>query len=381
LAGAAAITMKTLRTKTLGKLNDILAKLVALVVREEGDATASLTTTVKNCSRPTGLKTEQKPAVGGDCRLWLACAELFPEHAKLHHPDAFRGVPLQCATEFQDLIGWMAQAKDSKDAAVIADGRSEIVRKAVREKMTSAVGDSEFIELWLVYDMETSLNTDVRNPKRKLAWSGANTEIIFAMPPQAGKGGKARKIIARDVYANSGEATNCCRSYTGVPFRNLAEIPRMTKDTKVKILGASAVGDMGKDRVAKEIDEKGHPLFWGEWKPVHYYARLMKDFGATEVMDLTPGSGAAAIGALYQGIPYMAVCENEAQKEWLWTLLQKLFLAIVANKTVEVDAEVTKNVTMYLQRTVEAAKQYLPKGTPSAFGDSFTGDNDSDEDE
>ena len=171
-----------LRTKTLGKLNDILAKLVALVVRE-GDVTASLTKTVKNCSRPTGLKTEQKPAVGGDCRLWLACAELFPEHAKLHHPDAFRGVPLQCATEFQDLIGWMAQAKDSKDAAVIADGRSEIVRKAVREKMTSAVGDSEFIELWLVYDMETSLNTDVRNPKRKLAWSGANTEIIFAMPP------------------------------------------------------------------------------------------------------------------------------------------------------------------------------------------------------
>ena len=44
----------------------------------------------------------------------------------------------------------------------------------------SAVGD-EFLELWVVYEMEVRLNTDARNPKRKVAGSGANMETIFVM--------------------------------------------------------------------------------------------------------------------------------------------------------------------------------------------------------
>ena len=114
----------------------------------------------------------------------------------------------------------------------------------------------------------------------------------------------------------------------------------------------------------------------GEWKPVHLFVRLIVDFGVTEVMGLTPGSGAAAIGAMYQGAPYMAVCENEAHKEWLWNLLKTMFLAIVVDKSVGIDREVTKNVSMYMQHTVNAAKQYLPsKNAPVIVGQ--TGDNES----
>ena len=74
----------------------------------------------------------------------------------------------------------------------------------------------------------------------------------------------------------------------------------------------------------------------------------------------------------------MAVCENEAHKDWLWNLLKTMFLAIVVDKSVDIDREVTKNVSMYLQHTVNAAKQYLPsKNAPVIVGQ--TGDNDSDD--
>ena len=47
-------------------------------------------------------------------------------------------------------------------------------------RVRSAVG-GEFLELWVVYGMEARLNTDARNPKRKVAGSGANMETIFVM--------------------------------------------------------------------------------------------------------------------------------------------------------------------------------------------------------
>ena len=53
---------------------------------------------------------------------------------------------------------------------------SPLARKQIRAMFTETVGDEEFIELWVVYDLETSLRQDVRNPKRKLAWSSQNME-------------------------------------------------------------------------------------------------------------------------------------------------------------------------------------------------------------
>ena len=53
---------------------------------------------------------------------------------------------------------------------------------------------------------------------------------------------------------------------------------------------------------------------------------------------------------------------------------------MVSNRDVNVDTELVKNVSTYLNRSAEAAKLSIPK-KPSAVGDSFTGDNDSDDDE
>jgi hypothetical protein len=46
--------------------------------------------------------------------------------------------------------------------------------------------------------METSLNTDVRNPKRKVAWTSDNMETLFGMLPAARRGGG--KVVSRDEH-------------------------------------------------------------------------------------------------------------------------------------------------------------------------------------
>ena len=134
-------------------------------------------------------------------------------------------------------------------------------------------GPDDFVELWVIYDQETSMGKDVRNPKRKLPWSSQNMEVLFVKLPKS-----RRKLVSRGLFNKCGESTNFSRSFTGVPFRNLAEIPRLTPDAKKMILGNAAVGAFDRDRVDKEVLERGHPLFWGEWKPVTFYSTLLQDF-------------------------------------------------------------------------------------------------------
>ena len=167
-----------------------------------------------------------------------------------------------------------------------------------------------------------------------------------------------------------------------MPLRNLAEIPRLTSDAKKHILGRSAVGEFSKIRVQKEISEKGHPLLWGEWKPVTLYSTLYRDLQVADVVDLTPGSGAACLAALYCGLFYVGFGYNEAHRGWIQYLMKGMIMAMVLaqDKSVAADAELVKNVGAYLQSTAEAAKRLLPKNCTkgTAFGDSHTGDNDSD---
>ena len=186
-------------------------------------------------------------------------------------------------------------------------------------------------------------------------------EVLFVLLPQSGKTGQ-RTLVDRDHFTKSGESTNFSRSYTGVPFRNLVEIPRMTDERKKEILGTAAVGAFTRQRVEKEVRENGHPLMWGEWKPVQLFSTLYRDFRATEINDFTPGSGAAALAAIYNEIPYQGFCHNPAHLAWLDAHLQQLYVAAVGvGKRVKVDETVKARVTKFLHRAVAAAKDFLPE--------------------
>ena len=292
--------------------------------------------------------------------LYLLCAELFPPHNYIAGPDAHRGVAALAKPEFKAMIQWMLTAKRGSDVIAIADGRSDYTRNKIREILTSAVGE-EFIEAWVTYDMETSLNTDPRNPKRKLAWSGANMETLFLCLPDKGRLGGQIHLVARDVYTHSGESTNFCRTYTGVPYRRMAELPRISAELKVQFFGSAAVGAINRDRVAKDVEANGHPLFWGEWKPVKLYSTFYPDLEITDIVDLSPGSGAASIAAMYNEVPYFGISSNAKYSKWFQDHLQKVFLALVYNEEISVEKSVSKNVGQYLQRSAEAAVCLLPE--------------------
>ena len=165
-----------------------------------------------------------------------------------------------------------------------------------------------------------------------------------------------------------------------MPFRNLAEIPRATAEVKSNILGPLAVGNFPRQRVQMEVAEKGHPLFWGEWKPIQLYITLFTEFGATDVADFTVGTGGAWMAARFLGLPYRGFCHNEAHLDFLEGLTQKMFLALVADKKAPADEELLKNVETYFHRAAAGAKKWLPQNS-SAIGDSFTGEDDSADDE
>ena len=93
------------------------------------------------------------------------------------------------------------------------------------------------------------------------------------------------------------------------------------------------------------------------------FSTFYRDIGATDVVDVTPGSGAACLAALYQGIPYFGFSINDKHKKWFLDIFQKAFLAMVLTKVVTVDKTVFDNVGQYLQRSAEAAKMLLPKDT------------------
>jgi hypothetical protein len=380
------------RSKTVAKLTEALGKHVQLGHLSAGEyesfeitsvfrslqdkfksasAGASGQSAVGDGSKAKGAQKQQREEV----TLYIACAELFGPHALQHNRETFRGIVDRCSDEFKEVVKWMMASKSARDAAIVADGRSEPIRRELR----ALLGASCATELWTIYDMETSLNTDVRNPKRKIAWSSDNMETLFASFPATYRAGL--KVVARDLFTKSGESTNWSRTYTGVPFRNLAEIPRMVSKTKQGILGQSAVGDFDRGRVQSEVAERGHPLFWGEWKPVALFSAMMRDTGATRCVDLTPGSGAAAIAAISSGVQYVALCHNKAHELWLQNLLERIFLALVQEKqVVGIEKDLLDNVGKYLQRAVSAAKQMLPKKL-AAFEQIEICDDDSGDDE
>ena len=120
----------------------------------------------------------------------------------------------------------------------------------------------------------------------------------------------------------------------------------------------------------RKSQKKGHPIFWGEWKPIQLWITLFTEFGATEVADFTAGTGATAIAALHLGVHCRAFCHNAAHQKWLQNLLQRIFSALAAGKklTALVGEELGHNVERYLHRAVEGARKLLPQES-SAVGD------------
>jgi 16S rRNA G966 N2-methylase RsmD len=116
---------------------------------------------------------------------------------------------------------------------------------------------------------------------------------------------------------------------------------------------------------------------------VAFFSAMMRDTRATRCVDLTPGSGAAAVAAISSGVQYMGLCHNQAHQLWLQNLLERIFLALVQEKQVAgIEKDLLDNVGKYLQRAASAAKQLLPKNSKlAAFEPIVDCDDDSGDEE
>ena len=142
-------------------------------------------------------------------------------------------------------------------------------------------------------------------------------------------------------------------------------------------MGPAAVGAFNKGRVEAEVETRGHPPFWGEWKPVPLYPTLIRDLGVANVIDATPGSGAAALGALYAQVLYGGIAFNQRHLTWLEDLLQRAFVAMVLDKTVAADPALVGRVGQYLERAAQQARVLLPGKKPN-MADCASAEDDSD---
>ena len=105
---------------------------------------------------------------------------------------------------------------------------------------------------------------------------------------------------------------------------------------------------------------------------------FFREFKKEEILDFTVGSGAAAIAARYSGIKYRGFAHNDAHRQWLFNVFERIFAAMVLKKIVPADVELVSRVETYLRRTADAAAYLLPKDKIDYdFGDAFTGEDDS----
>ena len=111
-----------------------------------------------------------------------------------------------------------------------------------------------------------------------MSFAGNNKEAALVSFPT---GKTKEKVIHRAEFNTCGEVSTTSPTYTGVPMRRFSELPRMSHDLKVGILGAAASGASEMKRLQADIDEKGHPFSWAEAKPIGLWQRICEHHKVT----------------------------------------------------------------------------------------------------
>ena len=102
---------------------------------------------------------------------------------------------------------------------------------------------------------------------------------------------------------------------------------------------------------------------------------LFAQFDVTHILDITPGSGAAASAALAAGATYDGFCINGPHKQWLENLMDSAIFALAVEKdsaaAVGATQEHIDQIRMFFSATVKDARRYLgsDSGPPAAEDD------------
>ena len=294
------------------------------------------------------------------CRCFLLSAELFatpnPKATSACCLD-HKGIA-QPTEEFGHALEWVASVRQSQDVILVFDGRSKAIRRVIedwlQEKMCS--DPDRNVDAWIIFSTE-KVRGDQRFPKRKVAFGGVNRETMHACLPTCRTNMKAQP---RDSFKLCGEKSTHELTYSGVSVKTLVELPRLSSSDKQQITGRE---EKVADELLDEIGARGVPLFWGDWLPIQFYAGVFRDFGVTDVFDLSSGQGGAAVGAYYANVNYEGVCINEQHETWLNRLLDRAVAGVLSEqegkKGDKGDDDFTRKIKQYFSGTVSEARRLL----------------------
>ena len=257
------------------------------------------------------------------------------------------------------------QKKETQDILIVANGRSRAAEASIVN--SDVFGHKDAHGLLIVYQGSDS-KKDARISKRASPLKAMNTETLHVIMPAT----NSKALKPRQYFNKCGEATTFEPTFTGVPHRNLPSIPRVDMEGVEQILGRTAAAGAEvsvRPHVQHEIDKRGHPLFWAEYKSVQLFKVLFSQFDVTHVLDATPGSGAAASAALASGAIYDGFCVNSAHKQWLESLMDSAIFAVATESgdsaaAVGATKEHVEQIKTFFSATVKEAKRYLTADGP-----------------
>ncbi len=300
---------------------------------------------------------------GESHRLLLGCADLalpLPPATSKTDDEIVKAVAT-LTPEFEESLVWMKSFRGECDVVALFDGRSRECRRKIEDWSDKNYPDEHRkVEMWITYVLSEAAAADIRTSQRKVAFGAVNKEAGLVHLPVP----KIRmKTKTRDSFHLCGESTTHAATYTGVHVRPLEELPRMTPSEKAAITGQPA-HIFQKERIVQEIAIRGVPISWPEAKPITLYTSLYRDYNVDRIWDNFAGSGGAAIAALYTNTPYEGVCVNQEHKNWLDSILDMAFFAILSEKKDKKDAtkeekEMAASVLKYFNGTVQCAAQFL----------------------
>ena len=89
----------------------------------------------------------------------------------------------------------------------------------------------------------------------------------------------------------------------------------------------------------KETKTRGHPFFLRETLDVEWFLALFRDAHATNISDVSPGSGAAACTAAILGISYEEIAMSAKHATWLDNIKDKAWVAIARMRELHTNAQ------------------------------------------
>ena len=192
-------------------------------------------------------------------RMLLVSADLFPPHAEKYvaaeTPFGFIG---SVSDDFQTLVKFLLEKKETRDAVLVFDGRSRAVSRMVWN-LENFMTDKNATELTIIYTA-TDAKRDCRAvaSKQKM-FAASNKETCFVLMSLFGN--KRPAIQARTSFNKCGESSTYDTTFSGVVHRHLSQIPRLSSEDVEAILGpkghlaAAGADSKVKERHLKEVQE------------------------------------------------------------------------------------------------------------------------------